>query len=72
MPSFPSKPVTLSVMGTTLGKFGGGLDDEYHVVSSKHGGNTIPMAHPNYRDTKWESSYKSGFIDQERIRAERM
>lgn len=53
--SFPAKPFALSLMGTTLGKFGGGLEDEYHAVSRKHGGSTIPMAHPNYSQSSWTS-----------------
>ena len=66
---FPAKPFALSLMGTTLGKFGGGLEDEYHAVSRKHGGCTIPMTHPNYSQSSWKSVTQSTYTPQEKERA---
>ena len=39
---FPNRPQTQQV-NRTLGKFGGGLHDEYHTVSRFHGKKTIPF-----------------------------
>ena len=63
--SFPQRPFTSETMGKTLGKFGGGLEDEYHTISRFHGKCTIPMSHPNYTNTSWETSYAAVHVPQE-------
>lgn len=63
--SFPKRPVSLSM---TLGKFGGGLEDEYHTVSRFHGKTTIPMTHPNYQDNLWLTSSSISYVPQEELR----
>lgn len=66
---FPQRPITSTVQGRTLGRFGGGLHDEYHTVSRLHGMATIPKEHPNYSNSHWETSYSTAFIAQEEGRA---
>ena len=64
--SFPNKPVNFS---RTSGKFGGGLEDEYHTVSRFHGKCTIPVTHPNYQDNLWLTSSKISYGNQEDLRS---
>lgn len=65
---FPSRPLTTCAMGRTLGRFGGGLDDEYHTVSRFHGKSTISKEHPNVADSNWTTTYRKSFISQEGVR----
>lgn len=62
---FPTKPFAQTLMGKTLGKFGGGLQDEHHVITHRHGGVTIPKTHPNYAEHTWQSSYQAQHYDRE-------
>lgn len=62
---FPTKPQAATLMGKTLGNFGGGLQDEYHVVTRRYGGVTIPKTHPNYSEHNWQSSYTAQHYDRE-------
>jgi hypothetical protein len=52
----------------TLGKFGGGLEDEYHTVSRFHGKSTLTKEHPNYVCDPWLTSSQAAFKPQEEIR----
>jgi len=61
---FPSRPFTTSLVGRTLGRLGGGLDDEYHTVSRFHGGPTIPKEHPNITH-HWETTSAVTYTSQE-------
>ena len=65
---FPNKPQIQSPMGRTLGKFGGGLQDEYHTVSHFHGQSTLSKEHPNYIGETWATSSKTAFTPQEGLR----
>lgn len=65
---FPNKPIVISEMGKTLGKFGGGLEDEYHTVSRFHGKATVGKEHPNYISDPWTTSSKEAFSPQEPLR----
>lgn len=65
---FPNRPVTQNLLGRTLGKFGGGLDDEYHTVSRFHGKSTWVKEHPNYVSDNWKTSTSEAFRPQEDIR----
>lgn len=62
---FPNRPVVQTAMGRTLGKFGGGLDDEYHTVSRFHGKSTLNKEHPNYVCDPWTTTSKEAFKPQE-------
>lgn len=62
---FPSRPFTTTTMGRTLGRFGGGLDDEYHTVSRFHGKSTLPKEHPNVAESNWTTTYRKSFVSQE-------
>lgn len=62
---FPSRPVTTNVMGRTLGRLGGGLDDEYHTISRFHGNSTLPKGHPNVAEHAWTTTYRKSFVSQE-------
>ena len=64
--SFPNKPVSFS---RTCGKFGGGLEDEYHTVSRFHGKTTIPATHPNFQDNLWLTSSRISYVNQEDLRS---
>ena len=50
-----------------MGRFGGGLDDEYHTVSRFHGGPTIPKEHPNITHA-WETTNRMTYTPQEAVR----
>jgi hypothetical protein len=62
---FPSRPITMTAMGRTLGRLGGGLDDEYHTVSRFHGKSTLSKEHPNFTDPAWTTTYRKSFVSQE-------
>jgi len=66
---FPKRPFSTSVMGRSVGRVGGGLDDEYHTVSRFHGKTTIPMTHPNFSNQTWETTNRATFVNQEQQRA---
>lgn len=61
---FPNRPVAQTSMGRTLGKFGGGLDDEYHTVSCFHGKSTLCKEHPNYVSDPWTTTTKGTYKNQ--------
>ena len=58
----------MSSDGRTLGKFGGGLDDEYHTVSRFFGKTTIPVPHPNFGESKWETTTQLAYTPPEESR----
>lgn len=64
---FPNRPVQSSIPRTS-GKFGGGLEDEYHTVSRFHGKSTLLKEHPNYVSDPWSTSSKEAFKPQEDVR----
>ena len=44
----PMRPYTVIHGNASMyGRFGGGLKDEYHALSNKYGGCTIPVPHPS-------------------------
>ena len=65
---FPKRPTSLSPTTTGYGRFGGGVEDEYHTVSRYHGKSTIPMTHPNYTAADWSTNYKNSYKKQEELR----
>ena len=65
---FPKRPANQPVMGRTLGKFGGGLHDEYHTVSRFHGQSTLTKEHPNYMSNPWSTITRESFTPQEQHR----
>ncbi|CAG9319578.1 unnamed protein product [Blepharisma stoltei] len=68
---FPNRPYeSSSPMRRTHGKFGGGLEEEYHTISRFHGKCTIPQTHPNYADDSFETTYRKSYVNQEKKRPE--
>jgi hypothetical protein len=65
---FPNRPFTTNVMGRTLGRLGGGLDDEYHTATRFHGNSTAQKGHPNTTESTWTSVYRKSFVSQEGLR----
>lgn len=65
---FPQRPLSLSPISRNLGKFGGGIEDEFHTVSRFHGRSTIPMTHPNYTASDWSTNYTNTYVKQEDVR----
>lgn len=65
---FPQRPSSISPIDQKHGKFGGGLEDEYHTVSRFHGKSTIPITHPNYTDADWSTNYSKFHKKQEELR----
>ena len=63
---FPNRPFSSK---RTLGRLGGGLEDEHHTISRFHGKSTIPMTHPNIQDNLWITSYSFSYINQEKNRS---
>lgn len=55
-------------MSRNLGRFGGGLDDEYHNTLHKFGASTIPSTHPNVVSETWQSTTHSAYTPQEKQR----
>jgi hypothetical protein len=64
---FPNRPVK-TAMGKTLGKFGGGLEDEYQTISRFHGNPTMSKEHPNYIADPWTTTQKKDFKNPEHQR----
>lgn len=64
---FPNRPLN-AAYSRTLGKFGGGLEDEYHTVSRFHGKSTLAKEHPNYVSDPWATSSQTAFKPQEDVR----
>lgn len=58
----------MSPLGRTLGRFGGGLDYEYHSYTRAHGGSTLTKEHPNIVSHNWETSTSSAFKTPEEQR----
>lgn len=66
---FPNRPYeSVSPIRRAHGKFGGGLEEEYHTISRFHGKSTIPKTHPNYTDESNDTTYRKSFVNQERER----
>ena len=62
---FPKKPAMKLLMKRTVGKFGGGLEDEYHTVSRFHGKSTLSKEHPNYINNIWTTVTREVYTPQE-------
>lgn len=58
----------MSEMSRSLGRFGGGLDDEYHCTLHKYGASTIPNTHPNVVPETWQSITHATYTPQEKQR----
>ena len=65
---FLNKAQIQSPMDRSLGKFGGGLEDEYHTVSHFHGQWTFCKEHPHYISDAWSTTSKTAFTPQEWLR----
>lgn len=64
---FPNRPNNSE---RTLGRFGGGLEDEYHTISRFHGKTTIPATHPNIQDNVWLTTSSFSYKNPETHRKE--
>mmetsp|Transcript_32683 Transcript_32683/g.32400 ORF Transcript_32683/g.32400 Transcript_32683/m.32400 type:complete len:206 (+) Transcript_32683:127-744(+) len=68
---FPNRPYeSSSPIKRMHGKFGGGLEEEYHTISRFHGKCTIPQTHPNYADDSFDTTYRKSYVNQEKKRPE--
>lgn len=65
---FPKRPSSLSPASSIKGRFGGGLEEEYHTVSRLYGKSTIPVTHPNYSSDSWSTNYGLSYKNQENQR----